>query len=353
MESQSAITQTLYAQLFEEATAYSVSLFGKGVIGSPYVNISRGKRYIYWQIKLPDGSFKRKSLGIESDATNALVASLLARKQSADEAIAALTVTTRSFVASGGMSVELAHFKVLERLARSGLFSKGLVVVGSHAFASIGNALGVRWGSSLRTTDMDFVRPTSISLAIPDSGEAIRVPEVVRESDPSFFEVPQLNLKYPSTSMMSRKTKVKIDFLTTQKSWDDNTPHYFADLSIAARPLRYMDYLIADGLFPGLLVGSYGIPVTLPDPARFAIHKLVIAQERATAFQTKVEKDIAQATEVINALVEVGREESLRDAIKALAKAPNGSPMQQLAKSVERMHGPARVAIDRLLSLRM
>lgn len=150
-------------------------------------------------------------------------------------------------------------------------------MVGSHAFAAIGNALGVRWGSSLKTTDMDFSRPSGISLAIPDSEEIIRIPEVVQQLDTSFFEVPQLNLKQPSISMMSRKTKVKIDFLTTQRSWNDDEPHYFPDLAIAAEPLRFMDYLIGDRLFQGLLIGAYAIPVTLPDPARFAIHKLVIA----------------------------------------------------------------------------
>jgi len=50
-----------------------------------------------------------------------------------------LRATTRAFVGSGGMSVEPAHFKVLEWLARCGLFSTGVVVVGSHACAGIGN----------------------------------------------------------------------------------------------------------------------------------------------------------------------------------------------------------------------
>ena len=113
-------------------------------------NAIRGKRYVYWQIKLPGGSFKRKSLGVESEETQALIVSLLERKKNAEEAIAALKSTTRSFVASCGMSIEAAHFKVLELLARSGLFSKGVVVVGSHAFASNGNALGMRWGAISR-----------------------------------------------------------------------------------------------------------------------------------------------------------------------------------------------------------
>lgn len=350
MELQSALTQTLYSQLFEEATAYAVSIFENGVVGSPYINTARGKRYVYWQIKLPDGSFKRKSLGCENPGTDALIKSLLDRKKTANEAVTALKATTRSFVASGGMHIEAAHFKVVEWLARSGLFGKGVVVVGSHAFAGIGNALGVRWGGSLRTSDMDFVRPTAISLAIPDSGETINIPEVVKAIDGSFFEVPKLNLKHPSTSMMSRKSKVKIDFLTTQKAWGDDVPHYFPDISIAADPLKFMDYLIGDRLFQGLLVGAYPILVNFPDPARFALHKLVIAQERGTVFQTKAKKDIAQASEVVAALLEIGREDDLQEAMDALVKLPNGTPAENLAKSIEHMHGAAKDIVKTLLS---
>lgn len=349
MEIQSAVTQTLYAQLLEEAMAYAVSIFENGVTGSPYINTAKGRRYVYWQIKLPDGSFKRKSLGPESPETDALVVGLLERKKTATDAIEAMRATTRSFAAGGGMSIEPAHFKVIEWLARSGLFSKGIVVIGSHAFAGIGNALGVRWGRSLKTTDVDFVRPSAIALAIPDSGETINIPDTLKAADSSFFEVPRLNIKHPSTSMMSRKSKVKIDFLTTQKEWGDETPHYFPDLAIAAEPLKFMDYLIGDRLFQGLVIGSYPIPVTFPDPARFALHKLVIAQERAIAFQTKTAKDIAQASEVISALLDAGRESDLRDAMEVLAALPNGSPVEKLEKSIQRMPGDGKDLLGEML----
>ena len=107
-----------------------------------------------------------------------------------------------------------------------------------------------------------------------------------------------------------------------------------------------MDYLIGDRLFTGLLVGSCAIPVTLPDPARFAVHKLVIAQERATAFQTKVEKDIAQATEIIEALLEVGREENIKVALAGLRELPFGKPVNQLKKSIQKMSGQTKLFIE-------
>lgn len=345
MELQNALTQTLYAQLQEEAAAYSVSIFEQGVFGSPYRNKSGGHDYIYWQIRRPDGSFKRKSLGRDCPETQSFVERLLDRKKTAIESIEALKTTTRAYIGSGGMGIESAHFRIMESLACGGLFSKGLVLVGSHAFAAIGNMLGVRWGGNLKTTDMDFARPSGIALAIPDSGESINVPASIKEFDPTFFEVPMLNNKHPSTSLMSRKTKIKIDFLTVQKTGIDFAPHYYSDLAIAADPLRYMDYLLGGKSCQGLVIGAYAIPVNLPDPARFSIHKLVIAQERSLNFETKSAKDIRQASEGIEALVEIGRESDLQRALSDLLATGSKKPLENLKKSVARMNGKAKAVL--------
>lgn len=339
MEIQSALTQTLYAQLQEEATAYSVAIFEQGLIGSPYINKAGGHEYVYWQVRLPDGTFKRTSLGRNTRETEALVQQLLARRNTAAELTESLRTTARAFVGSGGMAIDLSHFRVIETLARAGLFSKGVVLVGSHAFAAIGNMLGVRWGQALKTTDMDFARPSGIALAIPDAGEHINVPASVKEFDRSYFEVPQLNNKNPSTSMMSSKSKIKIDFLTVQRHRSDGKPHYFSDLSIAAEPLKYMDYLLGGQSGTGLVVGAHAIPVNLPDPARFAIHKLLISQERTINFETKSAKDIKQATEVLEALIETDREHDIQQAIADLLTTPTA--LANVQKARKRMAGRA------------
>ena len=42
----------------------------------------------------------------------------------------------------------------------------------------------------------------------------------------------------------------------------------------------------------------------MPNPARFALHKLVVSQRRPVAQQTKVNKDIQQAEELLAVLLE-------------------------------------------------
>jgi hypothetical protein len=206
--------------------------------------------------------------------------------------------------------------------------------------------LGVRWGDKLKTTDMDFARPSGITLAIPDAGGKINIPTTVKQDDPSFFEIPQLSRKQPSTSMMSSKSKVKIDFLTVQNNGIDTSPHYFADLGIAADPLKYMDYLLGGKSRQGLIIGNYAIPVNLPDPARFAVHKLVIAQERTLSFETKSQKDIRQASELIDALSDLGYEQDIRLAITDLILIGSDKPLDNIKKSMNRMGQNARSVVE-------
>ena len=319
MTPQSPVTQTLYAQLQEEAAVFNAAIFEEGIAGSPYLNHANGYAYWYWQVAGPDGKLKRLSLGRDTPETRALVDRLKTRKAEAGEAIAALRATTRAFVASGGMSVESAHFRVMEHLAHAGLFRKGLVLVGSHAFTALGNLLGLRWGSLLKTSDMDFARAQGISLALPGNAEIIDVLTTAQQLDPSFFAVPQLDHRQPSTAIISRKTRIKLDFLTTHAAAESDTPRYFADLGIAATPLRYMDYLLGGLNRRGLVIGTYAFPINVPDPARFAIHKLIIAQVRRGDSEAKAQKDIRQADELLGGMIEVGLEHEIEEALAALA----------------------------------
>ena len=105
MTLQSPVTQTLYAQLQEEASVFNAIIFEQGVAGSAYLNHANGHAYWYWQVTEPDGKLRRLSLGRDTPDIRALVDRLKARKEEASEAIAALKSTTKAFVASGGMSM--------------------------------------------------------------------------------------------------------------------------------------------------------------------------------------------------------------------------------------------------------
>ena len=64
--------------------------------------------------------------------------------------------------------------------------------------------------------------------------------------------------------------------------------------------MRYLEFLIEDPVPAVALYGS-GVPVTVPQPSRYAVHKLIVAQVRSEA-STKRAKDLVQAKELIEAL---------------------------------------------------
>ena len=87
----------------------------------------------------------------------------------------------------------------------------------------------------------------------------------------------------------------KVEFLTTKSAASENAPVKIGRFNVYAQPLDFMDYLLADAQRAVVLHGA-GIAVSVPNPARFAMHKLAVSQLRPIGMQAKIHKDIAQAT---------------------------------------------------------
>jgi hypothetical protein len=71
-------------------------------------------------------------------------------------------------------------------------------------------------------------------------------------------------------------------------------PVRLARFAAAAQPLRFLDYQIESSA-RAAVVGGGVVAVNVPDAARFALHKLMVAVERPAAMQSKREKDLTQA----------------------------------------------------------
>jgi len=73
---------------------------------------------------------------------------------------------TAAYIASGGPRHVGQHFRMVDALARAGLFRAGLLLVGSHAFVSIGASLGVSWSAQdAATADIDLCRDELVTVA--------------------------------------------------------------------------------------------------------------------------------------------------------------------------------------------
>lgn len=298
-------TQTLYAQLFEATAAVEVELIGEFATGFVVERRVRQRSYLYWQLRDLAGRLRQVYLGPADDArAQALRDALVERKQRRATLLEDLERLCAAYVASGGASHLGSHFKIVDALARAGLFRAGAVLVGSHAFVSIGASLGVTWSADeSATADVDLCRDAFVSVAC-DELEPIDIPGVLQSLDPTFFMVPELDLREPSTSMASRASGVRVDLLTAARTPRDTKPRTVGRFGLAAQPVRYMDYLIRDDVTRGLFIGPHAIMVNLPHAGRFAVHKLAVATHRSGSGAIKADKDRRQAAALTLALAD-------------------------------------------------
>jgi hypothetical protein len=132
-----------------------------------------------------------------------------------------------------------------------------------------------------------------------------------------FFPIPQLDSRQPSTSFMVRGQALRVDILTPQKE-ENPGPVYIPRFKVAAQPLKFLEYLMEETIQAAVIDGG-GVLVQVPSPARYAIHKLIVSQERGVDVLAKKEKDLFQAYQLISFLSEE-RSVELNMAIEVAAK---------------------------------
>jgi len=185
--------------------------------------------------------------------------------------------------------------KCLELLDFMGVFKQDGILVGSHAYAAIGNNLGVSWQHTLSTDDIDI----SKDLMIANTQESIDVHRVLLQAD--FMEVPSLNHAHPSTTFR-HSNKMKVDFLAPMTGKPDSKPKMLNGMGVYGEPLRFLDYLIKDPQ-KAIALTKYGTLALVPQAAKFAFHKCIIAQYRDN--DAKRSKDLSQAENIMTVLNEM------------------------------------------------
>lgn len=229
-------------------------------------------------------------------------------------------------IAAGLMPVAAAEGRVYEALVQSALFEAGGALVGTHAFVALGNLLGVRWQAATRTEDIDVGHDPNVSVAVIEPEESLE--SLLRRAEKAFFAVPALNPKGRSTSFKVRGKAISVSLLTPARGSDSESPVPLPQFQAAAEPVRFLEYL-TDKTLPAAIPYRAGLFVRVPDPARFALHKLVVSQRRPATETAKARKDIAQSAAVISVLSEL-RPGDLREAADAARSMPEKFSKQLL-----------------------
>jgi hypothetical protein len=209
----SLTSQTLYAELLEQTMALEASRSAASLSGTFTTRVVKGRTYHYYVYRDVAGKYQQVYLGADSEQLRQFVARVRAEKRQMSADFKRVEELCSALQATGAMATPQPHAKVIQALADSGLFRFGMVMVGTHAFAVIGNMLGVRWSTATRTQDVDFVYDPDIDVGVSDA-EELNIPDVLKKLDMGFIPIPKLNHRHPSTSFRVRGKELRVDFLT-------------------------------------------------------------------------------------------------------------------------------------------
>lgn len=305
--------------------------------GSIVARERSGRGYWYWRYYALDGKEREQSLGPVGDAgADARKAALEARIATANQLAKDANMLRRQGYCAADNSTSVT----LATLYNAGVFRTGAMLVGAHAYGALLNTLGVKPRRNYATEDIDIARYAPIQLAATPDGGLL---EILRQTGLPFFEVPELDSRRPSTSYLQRGTKLKVDLLVPAKDANYGSVRV-PELKAHATALPFLGFLLAEQLDSAILARDRVIPLKVPRPERYCIHKLLVSQLRAKTGAAKDEKDLDQATllaEVLEArfpgLVEETAEGLGRSVVKLAARGARvaaGRAARPLAKSV-------------------
>jgi hypothetical protein len=294
------VVQTTYAELLERAaaTAFSDAFPEDGTFTPKAIN---GRRYWYFQLGTDEGRVQRY-VGPESPELLERIEQHKQARNDEKERRSLVSTLVRSF-GLPSPSPEIGN--LVAALAKAGVFRLRSVLVGTVACQTYSAMLGIRLpGLLLRTNDVDIAQFTSVSVAIGDKTPPML--EVLRTVDKTFTEVPHTS-GYGWATSYHAQGGLRVDFITPNEGPDSDDPQNLPALRTDAHTLRFLDFLIHDPT-PAVILHGPGIYVAVPTPARYAVHKLIVALRRPPGV-TKVEKDFKQAGTLLEALAEKYGEE--------------------------------------------
>jgi hypothetical protein len=290
----SAGAQAAYAELFEMVQVSDAARSPAFLTGKIAWKTIRARRYAYWAFKEIDGRKREYYLGPEGPA----IAAIEAARGRGAPVVEAVARQAAAAIAQGCSATPPKHFRIVRRLADYQFFRAGGLLVGTHAFLALGNQLGVAWGSGTRTLDLDFAHAGpggNVAVALPadlhaDADDALRSLEL------GFLPALGGSKGFASQYVSERDPGLRIDFLTAMRR--NGKPVPAPELGVALSPLKFFDYLLEAPGQAVLLGRNDACLVNLPDPARYGLHKLIVAAERGPK-HAKYRKDILQALALI------------------------------------------------------
>ena len=209
--------------------------------------------------------------------------------------------------------------EVLGRLDQAGIL-KNMVLVGSWCTLFYKEFFGrTRYKVSLITRDMDLLipRPSAIKTRV-DVAELLKdLGFVVGFTGSKGY----IRLQHP---------QLIVEFLVPERGKGSDEPYPLPQLGLNAQPLRFLEFLTQNTITTK--VGA--TTVTLPHPANFALHKLLVLTRRPA--QEKQMKDRQAAIRILTALIDKGQGNLITDVFHTMPRRWQGKVKKQLTDLAEK-----------------
>ncbi len=302
----SSSAQSAYAELLEVTRHQELARSVGNLSGSFNRKKVKGVDYWYYQFTDSAGRGTRQVfVGRDDEPLRALVEKARAKDTRHVDTLAKAAITLGCAGATPG------HFRIVRRLNEIGFFSAGGVLVGAHAFLAYGNALGVAWRDLGRTQDIDFAHAgRNVSLALP-SGLHVDTRDAIASLEAGFLPVPGFRPWDKTGSFVSKVDKqLRVDFLTPLVGGKGDVYEH-VQLGVNLQPLRFLEFILEDVHQAVVLSPVGAVMANVPDPARFALHKLLVFAERRARNPEKALKDLKHAAALLEVLCEFRRDDVL------------------------------------------
>jgi hypothetical protein len=287
--------QTAYAQLFEATLASELSRSVANLRGSFARKTVKGRDYWYFQFTDLGGRLRQLYVGPDSEQVRLLVTE---SRKPKDEPLLPLA---RAAIALGCAPILGRHFRVIRRLSEYGFFRAGGVLVGTHAFLSYGNLLGVRWGEASRTQDVDLAQAgKNVAVALPATLQ-VDTHGAIESLQLGLLPIGGLSARSGATYLNPKDPEFRLDFLTTLHRGKDEAFEH-PQLHVALQPLKFMEYVLENVGQAAVFCEEGSVAVNIPHPARYALHKLLVYAERKGSFLQKSQKDLWQVAALLDCL---------------------------------------------------
>ncbi len=204
--------------------------------------------------------------------------------------------------------------EILKRLSREGVLDRALLIGSWGAYFYKYFFKGKEYHPILKTRDIDFLvsRPVYFK-------KKVDLQKLLADLG---FEI----VHFSNGIMKLENAELILELLIPEMGAGRDKPYPLPDLNFNAQPLRHLSMLWREPIE----VDVDGVPLKLPHPADYCLHKLIIQSKRKKA--DKKEKDLESAFSVLESLLREKRTDSILNAFQKLFPKEKKKVLETLIK---------------------